>query len=97
VPDDLPDAVETTTWFVVSEALANAAKHSGAARILVSVGRVEDRLIVEVADDGAGGADRDGGGLMGLRKRVEALDGRLTVGSGDGEGTTVRAELPCAS
>ena len=97
VPEDLPDALETTTWFVVSEALANAAKHSGATRVLVSVGRVEDRLIVEVADDGAGGAKPDGGGLTGLRKRVEALDGRLAVSSLEDEGTTIRAELPCAS
>src|SRR5829696_5122795 len=97
VPQDLPDAVEMTTWFVVSGALANAAKHSGAARVLVSVGSVEDRLIVEVADDGAGGASADGGGLTGLRKRVEALDGTLAVSSPAGGPTAIRAELPCGS
>jgi len=97
VPGDLPAAVETTTWFVVSEALVNAAKHSGAARVLVSVGRVEDRLVVEVADDGLGGADPDGGGLTGLRKRVEALDGTLAVSSPAGGPTKIRTELPCGS
>ncbi len=97
VPDGLPDAVENATWFVVSEALANAAKHSGAARVLVSVGRVEDRLLVEVVDDGVGGASADGGGLTGLRKRVEALDGTLAVSSPGGGPTAIRAELPCGS
>ncbi len=97
VPDGLPDAVENATWFVVSEALANAAKHSGAARVLVSVGCVEDRLLVEVVDDGVGGASADGGGLTGLRKRVEALDGTLAVSSPGGGPTAIRAELPCGS
>ncbi len=97
VPDGLPDAVENATWFVVSEALANAAKHSGAARVLVSVGRVEDRLLIEVVDDGVGGASADGGGLTGLRKRVEALDGTLAVSSPGGGPTAIRAELPCGS
>ncbi len=97
VPDGLPDAVENATWFVVSEALANAAKHSGAARVLVSVGCIEDRLIIEVVDDGVGGASADGGGLTGLRKRVEALDGTLAVSSPGGGPTAIRAELPCGS
>ena len=97
MPDGLPDAVENATWFVVSEALANAAKHSGAARVLVSVGCVEDRLLIEVVDDGVGGASADGGGLTGLRKRVEALDGTLAVSSPGGGPTAIRAELPCGS
>ena len=59
------------------------------------VQRVGDDLVVEIADDGPGGADPDGGGLTGLRHRVEALDGTLTVASPPGGGTTVRAELPC--
>ena len=97
VPDGLPDAIETTTWFVVSEALANTAKHSRAARVLVSVGRAGDRLVVEIVDDGTGGADPDGSGLRGLRQRLEALDGTLAVTSPPGGPTTIRAELPCAS
>jgi signal transduction histidine kinase len=97
VPQGLPHAVENTTWFVVSEALANAAKHSKAQRVLVSVGRVQDRLVVEVVDDGVGGANADGSGLRGLRQRVEALDGRMGVISPQGGPTTIRAELPCAS
>jgi signal transduction histidine kinase len=97
VPEGLSHTVENTTWFVVSEALANAAKHSKAQRVLVSVGRVGDRLVVEVVDDGVGGASADGSGLRGLRQRVEALDGRLDVLSPGGGPTTIRAELPCAS
>jgi signal transduction histidine kinase len=97
IPADLTHAVENATWFVVSEALANTAKHSGATRVLVSVTRVEDRLIVEIVDDGAGGASAEGSGLRGLRQRVEALDGILTVTSPAGGPTSIRAELPCAS
>ncbi|HET8953704.1 MAG TPA: sensor histidine kinase, partial [Solirubrobacteraceae bacterium] len=97
IPADLTHAVENATWFVVSEALANTAKHSGATRVLVSVTRVEDRLIVEIVDDGAGGASAEGSGLRGLRQRVEALDGTLTVTSPAGGPTSIRAELPCAS
>jgi signal transduction histidine kinase len=97
VPEGLPQAVENATWFVVSEALANAGKHSAAQRVLVSVHREADTLIVEVVDDGAGGASADGDGLTGLRKRVEALDGHLTVTSPAGGPTSIRAELPCAS
>jgi signal transduction histidine kinase len=97
VPQGLPHAVENATWFVVSEALANAGKHAKAQRVLVSIGRVDDRLVVEVVDDGVGGANADGSGLRGLRQRVEALDGRLDVISPGGGPTTIRAELPCAS
>ncbi|HET8952410.1 MAG TPA: sensor domain-containing protein [Solirubrobacteraceae bacterium] len=97
VPEGLSHSVENTTWFVVSEALANAAKHSKAQRVLVSVGRAGDRLVVEIVDDGVGGASGDGSGLRGLRQRVEALDGRLDVISPAGGPTTIRAELPCAS
>jgi signal transduction histidine kinase len=97
VPDNCPAAVENAAWFVVSEALANAGKHSGAERILVGVHGEAGRLVVEVTDDGRGGADAAGGGLTGLRKRVEALDGALGVTSPPGGPTTIRAELPCAS
>jgi signal transduction histidine kinase len=87
--------VETAAYFVAAEALTNVAKHGGGAGARVVVRRVDDQLVVEVADDGPGGADPDGGGLTGLRHRVEALDGTLTVTSPAGGGTTVRAELPC--
>jgi signal transduction histidine kinase len=97
VPDALPAAVENATWFVVSEALANAGKHSGANRVLIRVDRGDRALVVEVSDDGRGGADAGGSGLSGLRKRVEALDGTLTVTSPPGGPTAIRAELPCAS
>jgi signal transduction histidine kinase len=97
VPEGLPQAVENATWFVVSESLANAGKHSRAQRVLVSVRRHADTLVTEVVDDGVGGASAGGNGLTGLRKRVEALDGHLTVTSPAGGPTTIRAELPCAS
>jgi signal transduction histidine kinase len=97
IPERLPASIENATWFVVSEALANTAKHSRAAHVLVSVGCTDGRLTVEVADDGTGGADASGSGLTGLRRRVEALDGTLAVESPAGGPTTIRAELPCES
>jgi signal transduction histidine kinase len=92
-----PPVVETAAYFVAAEALTNAAKHAGGAPARVRAAREGDTVVVEVSDSGTGGADPDGGGLTGLRHRVEALDGRLTVTSPAGEGTTVRAELPCGS
>jgi signal transduction histidine kinase len=89
--------VETAAYFVVSEALTNAAKHARGAAARVVLRQDGVRLLVEIADDGPGGADPAGSGLTGLRGRVEALDGTLTVSSVPGAGTTVRAELPCAS
>jgi signal transduction histidine kinase len=97
VPEQLPPAVENAAWFVVSEALANAAKHSRATGALVGVTGADGKLMVEVSDDGRGGAEPRGSGLDGLRKRVEALDGTLSVSSPHGGPTTIRAELPCAS
>jgi signal transduction histidine kinase len=94
--DRLPAATEAAAYFVAVEALTNVAKHSDAGHCRVRIGRRAGRLRVEVADDGRGGADADGAGLTGLRQRVEALDGTLVVQSGE-LGTTVRAELPCAS
>jgi signal transduction histidine kinase len=87
--------VETAAYFVAAEALTNVAKHGGGAAARVAVQRAGDRLVVVVADEGPGGADAAGGGLTGLRHRVEALDGTLIVTSPPGGGTTVRAELPC--
>jgi signal transduction histidine kinase len=92
-----PPVVETAAYFVAAEALTNAAKHAGGAAARVYAHADRDWLVVEVADRGRGGADPDGGGLTGLRHRVEALDGRLTVTSPVGGGTVVRAELPCGS
>jgi len=95
-PDQRPlPVVETAAYFVVAEALTNVAKHAGGAAARVHVQRVGEDLVIEVADDGPGGADPDGGGLTGLRHRVEALDGTLTVTSPTGAGTTIRAQLPC--
>jgi signal transduction histidine kinase len=87
--------VETAAYFVVAEALTNVATHGCRAAARVRVQRDGDDLVIEIADDGPGGADPDGGGLTGLRHRVEALDGTLTVTSPPGGGATIRAELPC--
>ena len=91
----LPPAVETAAYYVVAEALTNAAKHASAASAAVRLSRAGDRLVIEVSDDGVGGADPSGGGLAGLRSRVAALDGTLRVASPAGGPTLVRAELPC--
>jgi len=90
-------AVETAAYFVAAEGLTNATKHADATKVRIGVTRVDGRLVLEVADDGTGGADPAGGGLDGLRRRVEALDGMLTVTSPPGGPTVVRAELPCVS
>jgi signal transduction histidine kinase len=94
----LPDRVEAAAYYVVSEALTNIAKHAQATAVRIQVERDDDRAVVEIADDGIGGADDcRGSGLRGLADRVEALDGRLRVASPHGAGTVVTAELPCAS
>jgi signal transduction histidine kinase len=92
-----PAAVETAAYFVAAEAIANAGKHAGASHIDVRLARTPGALLVEVSDDGRGGAVAAGAGLTGLRRRVEALDGILEIVSPLGGGTTLRAELPCAS
>jgi signal transduction histidine kinase len=89
--------LEAVAYFTVAEALVNAAKHSGARQVRVGVRRAEGRLVIRVADDGAGGADASGQGLTGLRRRIEAHDGRLSVDSPRGHGTLLTAELPCGS
>ncbi len=94
----LPAPVEAAAYFVVSESLTNVAKYAGATHARVDVARREGHALVEVRDDGVGGADpRAGTGLRGLADRLAALDGRLEVLSPPGGGTLVRAELPCAS
>jgi signal transduction histidine kinase len=90
-----PHAVERAAYFVVAEALTNVAKHAQAKRCEIRCGRQGDKLIVEVWDDGVGGATAEpGGGLAGLRDRVEALDGRLSVDSPAGGPTLLHAEMP---
>ncbi|MET7397497.1 sensor domain-containing protein [Dactylosporangium sp. NPDC005572] len=92
-----PAAVESAAYFVVAEGLANAAKHAGASRCTVTLARAGDAVRVRVTDDGRGGADPAGSGLDGLRRRVEALDGTLTIDSPPGGPTVLHAEFPCAS
>ena len=93
----LAPVVESAAYFVTAEALTNAVKHASGASARISIRRAGPRLVVEVADNGPGGADPRGGGLSGLRQRVEALDGTLDVDSSEGIGTTIRAVLPCES
>jgi signal transduction histidine kinase len=93
----LPAPAESAAYFLVSEALANVAKYAQASRARVSVSRVDGCVLVEVDDDGIGGADPSrGSGLRGLADRVQALDGRLEVTSPAGSGTHLHAEIPCA-
>jgi signal transduction histidine kinase len=94
----LPERLEVAAFYVVAEGLANIAKHARAGSASVDVTSAGGQLVVEVVDDGAGGADTERGtGLRGLADRVEALDGRLRVWSPEGGGTRLRAELPCES
>jgi signal transduction histidine kinase len=94
LPGDLPIGIETAGYFVVSEALANAVKHSHAEELRLSIGRPAGRLRIEVVDDGIGGA-LPGGGLSGLADRVDALGGWIEVESPPGEGTRILVEVPC--
>jgi signal transduction histidine kinase len=90
------EATEVAAYYVVSESLANVGKHAQASAATVSVGRDDGNLVVEVADDGIGGADTEQGtGLRGLADRVEARGGRLRVWTPQGGGTRIRAEIPC--
>jgi signal transduction histidine kinase len=91
-------AIESAAYFVVNEALTNVARHSNATRAWVSIARAGDRLVVEVRDDGVGGADAsEGTGLQGLRDRVTGLGGNMHVISPEGGPTTISVELPCGS
>jgi signal transduction histidine kinase len=94
----LPESVEVAAYYVVAEALTNAAKHARASLVTVTVDADAARVRLTVADDGIGGADpRRGSGLIGLKDRVEALGGRLHVTTRDGQGTTVAAEIPAGA
>ena len=91
----LPNAVEAAAYYIVAEALTNAAKYACASRVHVSVGRTNGTAMVDVADDGQGGADPSkGSGLRGLADRIEAFGGTLEVESPPGIGTTLRARMP---
>lgn len=92
----LGDTVEATAYYVVAESLTNVVKHGRATTATVTAGQDDSTLVVEVSDDGRGGAAPGAGrGLSGLADRVAAIGGTLTVASPPGEGTCVRAELPC--
>jgi signal transduction histidine kinase len=92
----VPEPVELAAFFVVSEALTNVAKYAEADRATVRMGREDSSVVVEVSDDGVGGADPNrGSGLRGLGDRLAALGGKLEVDSRSGAGTTVRARIPC--
>ena len=94
----LPEDLEVAAFYLVAESLTNIGKHAEATAATVDVGRANGQLVVEVADNGVGGADTERGtGLRGLADRVEALEGRLRVWSPGGGGTRLRAEIPCAS
>jgi signal transduction histidine kinase len=95
LPDQrLPERVEAAAYYVVAEALANVQKHAGARKVTVRAATQEGRLVVEVADDGAGGADAEGSGLRGLADRVEALGGSLELESPPEGGTRLSARIP---
>jgi signal transduction histidine kinase len=89
------EPIEVAAYYVASEALANAAKHSQASRIDVVLAQRDHTLVLAVRDDGVGGADTArGSGLVGLTDRVEALGGSIDVSSPPGQGTQITAELP---
>jgi signal transduction histidine kinase len=91
----LAPSVEAASYFTVSESLTNVAKYASATRAWVDVQQLADHLLVEVGDDGAGGAGvRPGCGLQGLRDRIAAVDGTLTIDSPPGAGTVITARLP---
>jgi signal transduction histidine kinase len=93
--DRLPEPIEAAAYFVVAEALTNVVKYAHASQATVRVARQNGHAVVEVADDGIGGADPDrGSGLRGLADRVSALDGRMLLDSPAGSGTRLRAEIP---
>jgi signal transduction histidine kinase len=99
VPDKrLGESVEAAAYFLVSESLANCAKHANASSVRVSVTTSDGNAVVDIADNGIGGADPTlGSGLRGLFDRVQALDGSLCIESPPGGGTRVHAEIPCGS
>jgi signal transduction histidine kinase len=95
--ETLRPAVETAVYFVISEAVTNAAKHASPTLLEVNVTHQKfDRVLATITDDGSGGADLSGTGLSGLARRVAAMDGTFTVDSPAGGPTVVIASVPCA-
>jgi signal transduction histidine kinase len=93
----LPERLEVAAFYLVSESLANIGKHAKASSATIDVARRNGQVLIEVIDDGIGGADTErGSGLRGLADRVEALEGRLRIWSPKDGGTRLRAEIPCA-
>lgn len=98
LPTRLPAAIEATAYFVIAEALANAARHSGAGHIGVELAQRGDRLRVRVVDDGKGGADAEAGtGIAGIRARIAAVDGSFGLRSPRGGPTEIEMDVPCGS
>ena len=94
----LAPSIEAAAYFVVSEALTNVSRYAGAERAKVAIRREADTVVVEVSDDGAGGADMAAGsGLRGLADRIAALDGELQIDSPRGAGTRIEARIPCSA
>ena len=90
--------LEAAAYFIASEGLTNAVKHANPSKVKITAERRGRELLVSVSDDGVGGAsERGGSGLRGLADRVAAHGGRLEIESEPGEGTTLRAQLPCGS
>jgi signal transduction histidine kinase len=93
----LPPDIEASAYFIVAEALTNIIKHAGATRATVTARVAAGALTIEVRDDGTGGADPEGHGLLGVADRVDALGGELRIESTDGEGTLLAARLPLST
>jgi signal transduction histidine kinase len=93
----LPPDIEASAYFVVAEAVTNVVKHARATRATVWAAADEGALTLEVRDDGVGGANPDGHGLMGIADRVDALGGRLRIESPDGDGTVLAARVPLST
>ena len=94
----LPGPIETAAYYVVAESLTNVARYAEATRVTVRLARQDGYALVDVEDDGIGGASPDGGsGIRGLIDRIDALDGSLDVWSEPGRGTRIQAKIPLAS
>src|SRR5262249_4185866 len=98
VPEErFPQEIEASAYFIIAEALTNVVKHARAAYATVTASVQDGMLRIEVGDDGVGGADANGHGLVGMRDRVTALGGRLVIESPPGKGTRVAATLPLSA